>query len=99
MLFRSGKKIILMDDIGQVFACEHLLDRVMGNVRDFDYNLERLLSSDLAKRYRQDIVDKKCNCRWDCAMNNSSISDIKNYPDLILKAAQNTVKALIKKEN
>lgn len=90
----AGKKIILLNDIGDVLACEHLLDRKMGNIRDFEYNIFNLLQSKNAKKIRQDIIDKKCNCRWDCAINNSNIVQLKNYPDLILKTAKNIVNSL-----
>ena len=87
----AGKKIILLNDIGEVRACEHLLDRKMGNIRDFDYSIYDLLQSVEAKKIRQDIVDKKCNCRWDCGINNSNFVQVKQYPDLILKTAKNII--------
>ena len=87
----AGKKIILLNDIGEVMACEHLLDRKMGNIRDFGYSINNLLLSLEAKKIRQDIIDKKCNCRWDCAINNSNIVQVKQYPDLILKTAKNII--------
>lgn len=85
----AGKKIILLNDIGDVMACEHLLDRNMGNIRNFGYSIYNLLQSVEAKKIRQDIVDRKCNCRWDCAINNSNIVQVSKYPDLIFKAVKN----------
>ena len=73
-------------------SCEHLLDKVMGNIRDFDYDIGKLFQSANAKKLRQDIEDKKCNCRWECAINNSNICDIKKYPDLIAKTVINTLR-------
>jgi MoaA/NifB/PqqE/SkfB family radical SAM enzyme len=87
----AGKKILILSDTGEVSACEHMLEKVMGNVRNFDYDLMKLLESETAKKIRQDIVDKKCNCRWECAINTSNIFDLKNYPDLILKTAANMI--------
>lgn len=88
----AGKKIFLLSDIGEVMSCEHLLDKVMGNIRDFDYDIGKLFQSANAKKLRQDIEDKKCNCRWECAINNSNICDIKKYPDLIAKTVINTLR-------
>lgn len=85
----AGKKIILLTDIGDVVACEMMLDKKMGNIRDFNYSIPALLKNIVAKKIRQDIVDKKCNCRWDCAINTSNIFDVINYPDLILKTIKN----------
>lgn len=90
----AGKKIVLLNDIGDVMACEHLLNRKMGNLRDFNYNLYDLLQAEQAQKIRQDIVNKKCNCRWDCAINNSNIVQLNKYPDLIYKAAKNIVSSL-----
>lgn len=90
----AAKKIILLNDVGDVMACEHLLDKKMGNIRDFDYSLYSLLQSDAAKKIRQDIVNKKCNCRWDCAINNSNIVQLKQYPDLLYKTFKNILKSL-----
>ena len=90
----AGKKIILLNDIGDVMACEHLLDRKMGNIRNFDYNIYNLLQSAEAKEIRKDIIDRKCNCRWDCAINNSNIVQFIKYPDLILKAVKNMTSSL-----
>ncbi len=78
----AGKKILLLDDVGDVFACEHMLDNKMGNLRDFNFDLEKLLANPVAKKIRQDIVDKKCNCQWECAINTSNIFDPLQYPDL-----------------
>lgn len=85
----AGKKIFVLSDIGEVMSCEHLLEKVMGNIRDYDYDIHQLLASPHAKSLRKDIVDKKCNCRWECAINNSNICDIKKYPDLAFKAVAN----------
>lgn len=85
----AGAKILILSDTGDVMSCEHMLEKVMGNVRNFDFDLKKLLASENAKQIRKDIVDKKCNCRWECAINTSNIFDIKSYPDLIIRTARN----------
>jgi radical SAM protein with 4Fe4S-binding SPASM domain len=93
----AGKKIILLTDEGDVLACEQMLDKRMGNIRSFDYDLEKLLMSPAAQKIRKDIEQKKCNCRWECAINTSNIFDIKNYPDLVMKTFVNIIESVTTK--
>jgi len=88
----AGKKLLLLTDTGDVFPCEHLLKTPLGNIREHDYDLEALLRQEQAKAIRKDIVDRKCNCRWECAINTSNIFDIRNYPDLIRRTAVNILR-------
>jgi sulfatase maturation enzyme AslB (radical SAM superfamily) len=87
----AGKKIIILTDTGDILPCEEKLESIMGNVRNFDYDINKLLNSVEAVKIRQDIVNRKCNCRWDCGINTSNIFDIKNYPDLLIKTAKNLI--------
>lgn len=85
----AGKKILLLTDIGDVYACEHLLNKKMGNIRDHEYDLNALLESSTARAIRSSIEKKECNCHWECAINTSNIFDVTNYPDLIFKTIKN----------
>ena len=69
----AGQKFLILDDAGDVFACEILEDKKLGNLRDFNYRLEDLLNSEDARRTIQYIKDEKCNCTWECAINMSWI--------------------------
>ena len=67
---QSGKLRVVMSPEGDVFPCEnlgypeghHQNDWYMGNIRDFDYNIHKLLKSPLAKGIRNKIVSTKCHC-------------------------------------
>lgn len=82
------KKITVVTDQGDVLACEEMLDNIVGNLRDYNYSLEQVLKSPKAKELRKSIVDRKCNCRYECAINTSSVFDAKEYPRLVAKVAQ-----------
>jgi MoaA/NifB/PqqE/SkfB family radical SAM enzyme len=51
---------------GQVLPCELQVDRVIGNVRDYDYDFKALWSSERAEEMRRYIRDTKCFCTYEC---------------------------------
>lgn len=78
------KRMIVIDSFGNVFACE-MLPNKLGNLRECDYDLKRILNKKGTKRLLKYIKDKKCNCTWECAIQNSLIFDFKKYPSIILE--------------
>ena len=70
---------------GAVRACE-ILDKKVGNVRDFDYNLMSLWRSSTNKNIRKWIKDTKCNCHYDCAWSFNILSGPKYQFDLFRAA-------------
>ena len=51
---------------GQVLPCELQVDRVIGNVRDYDYDFRALWSSDRAEELRRYVRETKCFCTYEC---------------------------------
>ena len=51
---------------GQVLPCELLVDKVIGNVRDVDYDFKKLWFSPRAEEMRRWIRDTKCFCTYEC---------------------------------
>jgi len=68
----AGKKMIVMGDEGDVYPCE-ILSKKLGNIRNFDYDVNKLLESENAKDIRNWIVDTNCFCTWGCAIQNNVI--------------------------
>jgi len=63
---RAGSIFGVIEADGRVRPCE-ILEKYMGNLRDYDMDLIRLwrdLASDDLRRW---IADSKCNCHYDCA--------------------------------
>lgn len=84
-----GTKFFLLDDIGNVFPCETMINKSMGNIREFDYDINKLFQSAQAIKIQDEIAAKKCNCNWDCAINNSIIFNPAQYPKLSYKTMKN----------
>lgn len=60
---------------GHVYACE-LLDRSLGNIREFDFDLRALWNSALADELRDWIQDSRCHCTqssWAASIRSSQI--------------------------
>lgn len=88
----GAKKFTLLDDQGEVFACEHLLEKSLGNIRDHDYNLQAVIDGAKAREMRKAIKNKECDCIWDCAINTSNVFDPWGYPLLGLKTMGKLIK-------
>ncbi len=69
----AGKRMITLTEKGLLTPCEMLyqlkpeLDSGLGNVRDWDYNIMKMLDSDKAKKLRKFIEETHCSCSYECA--------------------------------
>ncbi|MAF77282.1 MAG: hypothetical protein CME60_03915 [Halobacteriovoraceae bacterium] len=90
----GAKKFTLLDDQGEVFACEHLLEKSLGNIRDHNYNLQAVIDGAKAQQMRKAIKNKECDCIWDCAINTSNVFDPFGYPRLAVKTLGKMVKQI-----
>lgn len=70
----AGRKFSILKEDGTVFACEFPKFGTLGNIRDFQYDITGILSSDRARQIRDTIVQHKCYCCWTCAMNVNLVS-------------------------
>lgn len=67
---------------GEVMPCE-LLDRGLGNLRDFDFDLRRLWNSEEARRVRAWIQDTRCQCTQECFLSVSLLIQPRHWPDIV----------------
>ena len=51
---------------GDVYPCELLIDRKIGNVRDAGYDFKKIWFSDEADASRRFIRETKCFCTYEC---------------------------------
>lgn len=63
----AGKKILVVYDTGEVHPCE-MLGRSIGNLRDFGYDLNRLMGTTMARTTVKSIKKNKCYCSWECVI-------------------------------
>jgi sulfatase maturation enzyme AslB (radical SAM superfamily) len=69
---------------GDVFPCEVLEGRCLGNLRDYDLNFRRLWGDRPTRDCAKFVVDTKCNCTYECAYGINIISNLKYAPRLLL---------------
>ncbi len=67
---------------GDVYPCE-VLDKKMGNLNDFDFNILELWAKN--QELRNWIKDTKCHCTYECAWSYNILSSPKHMGKLALK--------------
>lgn len=72
--------VIFLD--GETMPCE-LLDRSMGNIRDFECDLARLWASDRAGKVRREIVTSGCYCTQECFLTVSLVANPFWWPMIV----------------
>lgn len=70
---------------GTVYPCE-VLDRPLGNLRDYGMNFLELWKNHASAEARKFIRDTNCNCTYECALAINIISNPKFLPELALDA-------------
>lgn len=70
---------------GQVYPCE-ILDRPLGNVRDFDLNFMKVWNNEKTKEAKKFIKDINCHCSYECAWSINVVSNKQYIPKLITQS-------------
>ena len=79
----AGQKMLLIDRGAEVLPCELLGEsRSMGNLRNFNYDINALLASPQARGVARWIRQKHCSCTWECAIQASKAFDPTQWPAL-----------------
>ena len=84
----AGRKIIVVSETGEVLPCE-ILGRSMGNLRDYNFNLKKLLASSANKELQKWIVTSECKCSFECALTSNVAWNITEYPQLLISTFKN----------
>lgn len=84
----AGKKMITIDEEGKVKPCEMLEQMgispyIMGDLREADYDIYRVLADDVARKIRRRIIDEKCYCTFECG----NLCNVALNPANFVKAA------------
>ena len=77
----AGTLSAVIFESGAVHPCE-ILGEELGNLRDFDWDLERLWSTRAAKTLRDKIRDTRCACTWECAQADNVLFNARAWPRL-----------------
>lgn len=82
----AGRKLVEINERGDVFPCE-ILPRSMGNLRDYEYDLGKVLRSPKAVETLAYIRRSKCFCTFECAISNV-IFNPRTYPAVLTRAVR-----------
>lgn len=77
----AGRLNLVLSESGNVYPCE-ILTETFGNVKDFDYDLRKVVRSDNAKKIVRSIMDKKCYCTHECYFMTNILFNPRLYPAL-----------------
>lgn len=77
----AGRLNLVLTESGEVYPCE-ILTSSFGNVRDFDYDLERLRRSGPANRVVRSIMSGRCFCTHECYFMTNILFNPRLYPAL-----------------
>jgi glycosyltransferase involved in cell wall biosynthesis/MoaA/NifB/PqqE/SkfB family radical SAM enzyme len=80
----AGKKLIEIGSDGKIFPCE-MLDIDFGNIRDYNYDIKKVLESKEALDFSKFLKEGDCFCTWECAMKNNIVHSVTNYPSLLFE--------------
>ena len=79
---QAGRIGAVLYENGDVAACE-ILDRPIGNLRDFGLDFSSLWSSPQARDLRRDIRERRCRCTWECAVGTNVLFGPRYWPELL----------------
>jgi len=65
---------------GSVLACELLDEKILGNVRDYDYDFKKIWQSQKADEVREWISKTKCYCTYECFLTINILFNPMMYP-------------------
>jgi MoaA/NifB/PqqE/SkfB family radical SAM enzyme len=91
----AGKRMITLTEKGVLTPCEMLyqlrpdLDSSIGNVRDFQYDVERMISTLKAKELRKFIEKTPCSCSYECAALCNVVFHVSQWPRVLKKVFLN----------
>ena len=78
----ASKKIAVLSEYGDVYPCEVLSEK-LGNVRDYNYDLKYLLTSNSDEFIIKNKIKENCHCDWGCAQNVALVSNKKLWVNFI----------------
>ena len=88
----AGRRMIVIGDTGEVTPCEVIntispenskLNPVMGNLRDYNYDIKNILELPNSKKLIQFIKNSRCHCSFECAMAVNTVFNPRYYSKII----------------
>ncbi|MEW5706305.1 MAG: radical SAM protein [Actinomycetota bacterium] len=83
----AGRLNLVLTEVGDVYPCE-ILSQKLGNVRDSDYDIKKILRSTQAKSVIRNISESKCFCSHECYFMTNILFNPRMYPALLKEYLQ-----------
>lgn len=81
----AGRKMIVVNEKAEVLPCE-ILNRRLGSLKDYDYDVGKLMNNPQALELVDWIRRTKCHCTFECALATSIIFHKASYPRIFWRA-------------
>lgn len=78
----AGERQLVITPDGTVYPCE-MLDRPLGNLRDFEYRIRDILATPQAREILGYIKGCGCSCTHECAIHASLLLNWRHYPKIL----------------
>ena len=78
----AGKKMIVVNEKAEVLPSE-MLHKKLGNLKDYDYDIPRLLANARSPRLVRWIRTSKCHCTFECAWATSIVYHKPSYARIL----------------
>jgi len=82
----AGKLTLVMTETGDLYPCESFTQK-MGNVRDWDLDMKRLLTGSNARAALHAVQHSGCSCTHECYMMMNILFNPALYPSLVKEYA------------
>ncbi len=90
----AGRKLLVVSETGEVQPCE-ILGKSIGNLRNHNWDLTKLLKENSVKNMQKWIKDTKCKCSFECALAANVIWKPQNYPKVAAAAIKHVGKSMV----
>ncbi|MBI5042675.1 MAG: radical SAM protein [Nitrospirae bacterium] len=77
----AGRLNLVLTENGDVYPCE-MLNEGFGNIRDNDYDMERVIQSKRAREVVNSIIKNRCYCTHECYFMTNILFNPRMYPAL-----------------
>ena len=81
----AGRKMIVVNEKAEVLPCE-ILNKRLGSLKDYDYDVGKLMNNPQALELVDWIRRTKCHCTFECALATSIIFHKASYPRIFWRA-------------
>lgn len=83
----AGRLNLVLTEIGDVYPCE-ILSETFGNIRDYDYDVGKIIKSEKAERVIDSIMNNRCYCTHECYFMTNILFNPSIYPALLKEYLQ-----------